>query len=286
MNLSKNLTDKLQKVGITKITIFALAAIVVGGCGIAYCVNGNNDNVLPPDTNEQMAIDQLETEVTLSENTGLIVSDLNIPYVEMGYETIDEYWDALESKRNDAKGMTDAVIAKYGNIFDESELKQLRKLEEDMLNTPLISEYDEALAAFNKIVDANKPKPKPVQKPVEDADKPSNGGGNNNGGGSGSSGGGKPSGGYNIPYNFKQMGVIYDSDWRYTWYSSRVLYHYMTPQWTVGSDGIYRDSSGRVVVACDAYPHGTVLQTEYFGTCIVLDCGVGRNDTLDVYVAW
>jgi septal ring factor EnvC (AmiA/AmiB activator) len=84
--------------------------------------------------------------------------------------------------------------------------------------------------------------------------------------------------------NFKQAGVLYDSQYRYTYYSSKVLHHYKTSQWTAGSDGIYRDSNGRVIVASDTYAQGTVINTELFGECVVEDCGVGRSDTLDVYV--
>lgn len=82
--------------------------------------------------------------------------------------------------------------------------------------------------------------------------------------------------------SFKSDGVWYDGRFRYTYYSSRVLYHYRTPEWTVGSDGIYRDSSGYVVVASSDYPIGTVIDGTPFGSVKVYDSGCASG-TLDVY---
>lgn len=82
--------------------------------------------------------------------------------------------------------------------------------------------------------------------------------------------------------SFKSAGVWYDSNYRYTWYSSNVLYHYRTPEWTAGSDGIYRDRDGYVVVASSDLPQGTVVEGTPFGACKVYDSGCASG-TLDVY---
>lgn len=82
--------------------------------------------------------------------------------------------------------------------------------------------------------------------------------------------------------SFAAQGVIYWNGIRYTYYSSRVLYHYRTPEWTAGADGIYRDSSGYVVVASNDYGQGSVVQTP-FGSGKVYDCGC-PSGTIDVYV--
>ena len=82
--------------------------------------------------------------------------------------------------------------------------------------------------------------------------------------------------------SFKSAGVWYDSTYRYTWYSSNVLYHYRTPEWTAGADGIYRDSDGYVVVASSDLPQGTVVEGTPFGACKVYDSGCASG-TLDVY---
>lgn len=82
--------------------------------------------------------------------------------------------------------------------------------------------------------------------------------------------------------SFQSDGVWQDENYRYTWYSSNVLYHYRTPEWTAGSDGIYRDVEGYVVVASSDLPQGTVVDGTPFGACKVYDSGCASG-TLDVY---
>lgn len=82
--------------------------------------------------------------------------------------------------------------------------------------------------------------------------------------------------------SFAAQGVIYWNGIKYTYYSSRVLYHYRTPEWVAGADGIYRDSSGYVVVASNDYGQGSIVQTP-FGSGKVYDCGC-PSGTIDVYV--
>ena len=261
--------------------IVALVIVVLLAIGGAVSYAKNNDKAVDATQNDIVEQEVLNEEDVADEMYSPLFDKHE--WQDYGYESVAEWYEDMKKKNEEAVGIADKTISKYSGYVTDEQKKKLREYEEIMSTTLDCSDYADAKKKFDEIVDklieASTPKPEP---------KPSTGGGSgNNGGGSGGSGGGGyTGGGFNIPYNFKQMGVIYDSQWRYTYYSSRVLYHYMTPQWTLGSDGIYRDSAGRVVVACDSYPHGTVLQTELFGTCIVLDCGVGRNDTLDVYVGW
>ena len=91
---------------------------------------------------------------------------------------------------------------------------------------------------------------------------------------------------YNTPSsgtgNFQSDGVWYDNNYRYTWYSSNAAYHYRTPEWSAGSDGVYRDSEGYVVVASSDYAQGTVIEDTPFGAVKVYDTGCASG-TLDVY---
>lgn len=91
---------------------------------------------------------------------------------------------------------------------------------------------------------------------------------------------------YNAPSsgtgNFQADGVWHDENYRYTWYSSNAAYHYRTPEWSAGSDGIYRDSEGYVVVASSDYAQGTVIEDTPFGAAKVYDTGCASG-TLDVY---
>ena len=81
--------------------------------------------------------------------------------------------------------------------------------------------------------------------------------------------------------SFKSQGVIYQNGIRYTYYSSNVLYHYRTPEWNAGSDGIYRDSAGYIVVASSDHSQGSVVSTP-FGAGKVYDSGCASG-TIDIY---
>lgn len=81
----------------------------------------------------------------------------------------------------------------------------------------------------------------------------------------------------------KASGVNYYGGRRETYYSSNVLYHYLTPTWTLDSEGFYRDGDNYVVAASDM-PQGTTFSCSK-GTCIVLDTGCPAGTT-DYYVAW
>ena len=81
--------------------------------------------------------------------------------------------------------------------------------------------------------------------------------------------------------SLKSQGVIYQNGIRYTYYSSNVLYHYRTPEWNAGSDGIYRDSAGYIVVASSDHPQGSIVSTP-FGAGKVYDSGCASG-TIDIY---
>ena len=56
------------------------------------------------------------------------------------------------------------------------------------------------------------------------------------------------------------VGVIEYDGRRETAYSSNVLYHYRTSEWTADEQGFYHDSEGRYVVAASDMEQGTVFQ--------------------------
>lgn len=79
-------------------------------------------------------------------------------------------------------------------------------------------------------------------------------------------------------------GVNYHNGWKETWYSSNTLYHYRTGEWTVGDDGVYRDSDGYVIVASSSDAQGSVVDTS-FGPGKVYDTGCAEG-THDIYTNW
>ena len=82
---------------------------------------------------------------------------------------------------------------------------------------------------------------------------------------------------------FMQAGVVDYDGHSETWYSSQVLYHYRTPEWTADDEGFYRTAEGYYVVASDAWPEGAVIETSR-GLAQVLDGGCGDN--VDFYCNW
>ena len=81
----------------------------------------------------------------------------------------------------------------------------------------------------------------------------------------------------------QQSGVNYHDGRTETYYSSDVLYHYRTPEWTVDEEGFYRTDEGYYVVAASDMDQGATFEGSK-GTCIVLDSGCSAGTT-DYYVA-
>lgn len=82
----------------------------------------------------------------------------------------------------------------------------------------------------------------------------------------------------------KESGVNYYNGRTETYYSSNVLYHQNTSEWTVDEEGFYRTNDGYYVVAASDMEQGTTFEGSK-GTCIVLDSGCDVGVT-DYYVAF
>ena len=82
--------------------------------------------------------------------------------------------------------------------------------------------------------------------------------------------------------NFRSMGVIYMHGYRYTYYSSRALYHHRTHEWYACDDHLYRTADGYIVVASRDHAMGAIVPTP-FGPGKVFDrCAHSGN--IDIYV--
>lgn len=257
-NMSKSDTDG-NSLGLTKRIKNVIAGIIATMILICCCMGA----AYAMATEDTVVSDGIYTEDS-SSNTEEVSTDVS--YLEMGYNSLKEYEKDMDKRHKKADGMASKTIKKYKKVITKAQKESLRKYETQMIESVSPAKYDKVLDKFNKV------KAKLKKKQAEyDA----------------TGGVGKYTGGsFKIPHNFRSAGVLSDSKFRYTYYSSRVLYHYKTPQWTLCKDGLYRDSKGRVIVASDDYKHGTVLQSPLLGTCIVQDCGVGSSGTLDVYVGW
>lgn len=89
------------------------------------------------------------------------------------------------------------------------------------------------------------------------------------------------------PSDFKYQGVIYWGDWRWTYYSERVL-----PGPGLNIPGRYTDSNGYVCdendyicLASSELSNGTILSTPFGKDGKIYDCGCPYG-TIDVYTSW
>lgn len=189
-----------------------------------------------------------------------------------GYDDLAQWWDALKEKRAGFEGVAEDAISTYGDYLSEDQQTQLKELEDKLLHASSFGKIEEYENQFNEIVGAGESakadaEAKAAQKAVASS--------------SSSSGRQYYTNGSGLT---KQSGVNYYNGRRETYYSSRVLWHYRTNEWTADSEGFYRDSAGRYVVAASDMPQGTVFQGSK-GQCIVLDSGCSANTT-DYYVNW
>lgn len=190
-----------------------------------------------------------------------------------GYDNLATWWEDLQTKRAEYAGKADEAIAAYGSYLSEEQQNQLRDLESKLVNAVSFTDIAEYENQFNEVVGAGETAKADAEALAAQTTTTH----------SASSGSGTSyySNGSGLT---KQSGVNYYDGRRETFYSSNVLYHYRTPEWTVDSEGFYRDSAGRYVVAASDMPQGSVFQGSK-GECIVADSGCAANTT-DYYVNW
>lgn len=217
------------------------------------------------------------------------VEDVKFPealYKQEGYDNVADYWAALQDLRKPYEGRTQTVKDELEDFVSEDQYNNLLSLEDKIVNSLNISDVKNDIKLFDDTVETirqNKVNAESyieLATPTTDAyvtdqyDSPAYG--NSSYGFSYSSGSSYP--------DLYTAGVIYDNGYRYTYYSSNVLWHYRTNEWSAGSDGIYRDANGNVIVASSDHPQGSIVSTPY-GSGIVQDSGCASG-TLDIYTSW
>lgn len=216
-----------------------------------------------------------ETELYYEEDKLVVPGYLSVesdyewsyPWQELGYSNIMDWHDGLLGMSLDSDGIADAAIAVYSSVITDDEKARLYSLEEKMANAPAMSLYNSYLEEFDEILaDCESRMPVVTY---------------SSGSGSSSSSGSYISSGSGLT---KSGGVYYFNGRRETYYSSNVLYHYRTNEWTVGEDGVYRDADGYIVVAASDLAQGSTIDTS-LGEGKVYDSGCA-NGVTDIYTAW
>lgn len=229
---------------------------------------------------------QEESEATYSPKE-FSVDDMKVsfvmPYMEKGYDSIVDYLDELGSMKKNAVGMADDAIDEYADVICDNDKNKLKELENKMANATSIDKYNNYKEEFDGIVaklgkklseleaELQAKQQATVAQPYEDTTYYNS---NGNGEQYRSNGNGL----------IKSGGVNWYDNRKETYYSSNVLRHYRTDEWTVDDEGFYRTSDGYYVVAASDMKQGTTFQGSK-GTCIVLDSGCA-NGVTDYYVAW
>lgn len=227
-----------------------IAIVILGFCvfGIATCHS-----------------DHLERQQQLKEEQEQLfqteLNDVMIPeewYVQDGFTNINDWWHTLIEMKNKYSSIASKTIKEWGEYLNKTQKNELMRYSKIIKKTHSINEIDACVQEIEAIKEqAEQNKKEEEQKATEEAAAQQSANG------------------------FKSAGVINYGGYRYTWYSSNELYHYMTPQWTAGSDGLYRDSNGYIIVASSTHSQGTIVDTP-FGTGIVRDSGCAPG-TIDVY---
>lgn len=214
--------------------------------------------------NKAEAAEQTSTEFVLP----------TYPWQNYGYTSIYDYSNSLVAKQDEVRGASDEAAEMYADVITEDQLKMLRVYENEMLEAQTFRKYNNNLDKFNEIIDAlNTALEEYLEK---QAVAPSVSYGENY-----SSGSNYANNGNGLT---KSGGVNWYNGRKETWYSSNVLWHYRTNEWTLGSDGVYRDADGYIIVAASDTPYGSIVDTS-LGKGKVYDSGCGSN-IYDIYVGW
>ena len=190
-----------------------------------------------------------------------------------GYEDLATWWDGLKVKRAEYAGKAEETISTYGSYLSEEQQNQLRDLETELVSATSFAEISELEAQFNEVISAGETAKADAEALAAQQSATYTASSGNDGAYYSNGSGLTP-----------QSGVNYYNGRKETYYSSNVLYHYNTPNWVLGSDGVYRTQDGYVVVAASDLPQGSYVETS-FGMGQVLDSGCSANVT-DIYTAW
>lgn len=247
-----------------KIAIFVgFAIVVIVGC--LFGITSSMQNAEAEEVTELPIPAEEVTETTLETDYEFPT----MPWQEAGYSDLKTYWEDLTSKRASFEGISAQMQEELAGYLSEEDITKLDELESKLVKSSSIQQLNEYEAQLNEIVNAAK-----EVRDAEIAAQQTAYSSSGNGGAYYSNGSGLT----------KQSGVNYYNGRKETYYSSRVLYHYRTPEWVLGSDGVYRTQDGYVVVAASDLPQGSYVETS-FGMGQVLDSGCAANVT-DIYTAW
>lgn len=203
---------------------------------------------------------------------------------EEGYNSLPEWWEALQEKQAEYVGKADEVITTYADYLSEEQQTQLRDLENELVNATSFANIAGFENQFNEIVNMAMTAEAEAEAAREAEEQAAIAAQsitvkNYSSSSSGYYNTGNYSGSY---YDFLRDGVVYSNGNKYTYYSQSVL-----PGGGLNipgrhvDGGFVKDSDGYIVVASDK-PMGTVGDSP-FGATKTYDRGTTGNH-YDIYV--
>ena len=190
-----------------------------------------------------------------------------------GYKNANEWWTDYQNYRTGYLHCNEKVLTgQNAEYVTEEQESQLHEIAATIENSRSPAELKELSKQFNQIVeDVDKQKNEALYQEAATTEAYSWTIETQN---------------YEIPSSglTQQSGVNYYDGRTETYYSSNVLYHNQTSEWTVDNEGFYKTDEGYYVVAASDMDQGTTFEGSK-GTCIVLDSGCNEGVT-DYYVAW
>ena len=240
------------------ISILSVAFAI--GFGVQYAAATTKMEVM------QAEYHDMAEKFQVTEEALIIIDDW---YVADGYEDAVQWWKDYKTYKDNLVGLRDSVEkGEYVDYATEEQLNRLTEIEKEAKEVRSIKELKNLSSESDQIkqaiIDAKSAAEAQATTVIEYN--------------SGSS--------YNISSDglTPQSGVNYYDGRTETYYSSNVLYHYKTNEWTLDDEGFYRTDDGYYVVAASDMPEGTTFETSK-GTAIVLDSGCSEGVT-DFYVGW
>lgn len=191
-----------------------------------------------------------------------------------GHETLTEWIKEYTDNITAYSGRTASIENELGDFMTQEQKEEMLALEERIKSVATIAEQREAMQRFDSILEeinnyrytqeqallaeqaAVQSQPQWQEPNYE---------------------------GYTDSYGFKNQGVVYWNDTRYTWYSQNVLPGggLDIPGRHVGGDDLIYDGDGYIVVASSDHAYGTTVETP-FGQGKVYDTGCDSG-TIDIY---
>lgn len=188
-------------------------------------------------------------------------------YQEEGYANVKDWFDAYQQGKKEGQEEIKNVLEEWSDSLSDEQKEELDNLKKDISNAHTTSEIQEKRDRVAEISSELEEQAQLAQMAQQLS----------------------AGQGYSSYYSdgsglTKSSGVNYYNGRKETYYSSRVLYHYRTSEWSVDSEGWYRDSDGNYVVAASDMAQGTTFEGSK-GTCKVYDSGCAAGTT-DYYCAF